>query len=262
MNMKRLLLLAVAAATLAGCSTVRDVQNHFSRKNPYDNPFYAKYLNPAVPLDAQIQQTIAALRAQPHSAALHNQLGQLLLEKGFPKDAETEFERSVDADSHFYPGWYNLGLIRSANGNYTGARYAFNRAVQYKPGHSAALFQLGLLEEKAHHTDEAIDLYAKAFSINHALLDVRVNPRLLDSKLVDLALIKLYPNDHARESMQFQPTPGTYVQRSLEAVSTQPAGQNIIAPSAPLTDPSQQTPPPNPGQKPLPQPQPAKPPGQ
>jgi len=259
--MKRLLLLAVAASTLAGCAAIRDAQNHFNHKNPYDNPFYAKYLNPAVPLDAQIQQTVAALRAQPRSAALHNQLGQLLLAKGFPKDAETEFERAVDADKRFYPGWYNLGLVRSVNGNYSGARYAFNRAVQYKPGHAAALFQLGLMEEKAQHTQEAVDLYAKAFSINHALLDVRVNPRILDAKLVDLALIKLYPNDHARQSMQFQPT-GTYVQRSLEAVSTQPAGQNIVAPSAPLTDPSQQTPPPNPGQKPLPQPQPAKPPGE
>ncbi len=259
--MKRLLLLAVAASTLAGCPAIRDAQNHFNHKNPYDSPFYAKYLNPAVPLDAQIQQTVAALRAQPHSAALHNQLGQLLLAKGFPKDAETEFERAVDADKRFYPGWYNLGLVRSVNGNYSGARYAFNRAVQYKPGHAAALFQLGLMEEKAQHTQEAVDLYAKAFSINHALLDVRVNPRILDAKLVDLALIKLYPNDHARQSMQFQPT-GTYVQRSLEAVSTQPAGQNIVAPSPPITDPSQQTPPPNPGQKPLPQPQPAKPPGE
>jgi len=262
--MKRLLLLAVAASTLAGCAAIRDARNHlnFDRKNPYDNPFYAKYLNPAVPLDAQIQQTVAALRAQPRSAALHNQLGQLLLLKGFPKDAETEFERAVDADKRFYPGWYNLGLVRAGNGNNTGARYAFNRAVQYKPGHAAALFQLGLMEEKAQHTPEAVEYYAKAFSINHSLLDVRVNPRILDSKLVDLALIKLYPKEHARQTTTFQPTPGTYVQRSLEAVSTQPAAQNIVAPSAPVTDPSQQTPPPNPGQKPLPQPQPAKPPAE
>jgi tetratricopeptide (TPR) repeat protein len=234
--MKRLLLLAVAASTLAGCAAIRDAQNHFSKKNPYDNPFYAKYLNPAAPLDAQIQQTVAALRAQPRSAALHNQLGQLLLAKGFPKDAETEFERAVDADKRFYPGWYNLGLVRSANSNYTGARYAFNHAVQYKPGHSAALFQLGLLEEKAQHTQEAIDLYAKAFSINHSLLDVRVNPRILDAKLVDLALIKLYPNDHARQSMQFQPTPGTYVQRSLEAVPAQPTAPPQPQPAKPPGD--------------------------
>lgn len=261
--MKRLLVLAVAALTLAGCAAVRDARNHFNSKNPYDRPpFYMKYLNPASPLDAQIQQTVDALHAQPRNAALHNQLGQLLLQKGFPKDAEAEFERAVDADSHFYPAWYNLGLVRAANGNYTGARYAFNRTVQYKPGHAAGLFQLGLLEEKAQHTTEAVDLYAKAFSINHALLDVRVNPRILDSHLIDLALIKLYPNDHARQSMQFQATPGGYVQRSLEAPSTQPAAQDIVLPAPPLTSPARQSSPPQPGQPAPPQPQPAKPPGE
>lgn len=259
--MKRLTILAVAALTLAGCSAIRDAQNHFSNKNPYDNPFYMKYLNPSVPLDAQIQQTVASLRAQPKNAALHNQLGQLLLVKGFPKDAETEFERSVDADKRFYPGWYNLGLIRAANDNYTGSRYAFNRAVEYKPGHAAALFQLGLLEEKANHTPEAVELYAKAFSINRQLMDVRVNPRIVDTKLVDLALIKMYPSAQARQSLQFQPTPGTYTQRNLEAVSTQPAPQDIITPVPPANDPSRQSAPPQPGQTPLPQPQPAKPPG-
>ena len=63
------------------------------------------------------------------------------------------------------------------------------------------------MEEKRSNTHGAVDYYAKAFSINRPLLDVRVNPRILDTKLVDLALIKRYPNEHARESMQFQPTP-------------------------------------------------------
>lgn len=256
--MNRILSIAVAALTLAGCAAIRDAQNHFSnnKKNPYDNPFYMKYLNTGVPLDAQIQQTVAALRTQPGNAALHNQLGQLLLQKGFPKDAETEFERAVDADKHFYPGWYNLGLVRSANGDYSGAGHAFRRAVQYKPGHAAALFQLGLMEEKAQHVDAAVEYYAKAFSINHQLLDVRVNPRILDAKLVDLALIKLYPTDHARQSLTFQPTPANYTQQNLEAVSTQPAGQDIVTPVPPVTDPARQS---QPG---LPQPQPAKPPGE
>jgi hypothetical protein len=87
-----------------------------------------------------------------------------------------------------------------------------------------------------------------------------VNPRIVDSKLVDLALIKMYPGTQAKQSMSFQPT-GNYVQRNLEAVSTQPAPQDIITPVPPATDPSRQVPPPAPGQTPLPQPQPAKPPG-
>lgn len=241
--MKRFLLLASAALMLFGCAAIR---NH--GKNPYERTlFIERYLDPANPLDAQIQRTLKDLRANPRSASLHNELGQLLRQKGFPKDAEVEFERAVNADSSFYPAWYNLGLLRQARGDYTGARFAYRRTLHYKKGHSAALFQLGLMEEQRHNTEAAVEYYAKAFSINHALLDVRVNPRIVDSKLVDLALLRLYPNEHARESMQFQPTPPGYAQRSLEpAPSPQAPAQAIVPPAAPVTNPAQQTPPPKP----------------
>jgi tetratricopeptide (TPR) repeat protein len=227
--MKRLLLIAVSVA-LAACSSTH---NHDRNQNPYDHPFYQRYLNTGSPLDAQITGTMTALQASPRSASLHNTLGQQLLEKGFPKDAETEFERSVNADAHFYPAWYNLGLVRMSRGDSLGAHFAFGRTIHYKPGHSAALFQLGLMEEKSNHQRAAIDYYAKAFQINRALLDVRVNPRILDSNLVTFALLKAYQNERARESMSFQPAPPGYVQQGLEAPSPQPAA-----------DPSQQTPPP------------------
>ena len=241
--MQRSLILAAAALTLFGCAALR---NH--DKNPYARTLFIEhYLDPANPLDAQIQRTLKDLRANPRSAALHNELGQLLRRKGFAKDAEVEFERAVDADPHFFPAWYNLGLVRQARGDYPGARFAYLRTIHYRKGHSAALFQLGLMEEQRKNTDAAVEYYAKAFSINHSLLDVRVNPRILDSKLVDLALLRLYPNEHARESTQFEPAPPGYVQQNLEpAVSPQPPAQAIVPPAAPVTDPAQQTPPPKP----------------
>ena len=231
--MKRLLLLAVVAALVA-CSSSRH-HDH----NPYAQPFYQKYLNTGSRLDAQITRTLNDLRANPRSATLHNTLGQLLVQKGFPKDAETEFERAVNADSHFYPGWYNLGLVRMSRGDWIGAHFAFGRTIHYKPGHSAALFQLGLMEEKRNHQRAAIDYYAKAFLINHTLLDVRVNPRILDSKLVDVALLKAYPNEHARESMAFNPTPPGYVQEGLEAPSPQTTAAQIVTPAPPPAKPPQ-----------------------
>ena len=245
--MKRLLTLAAAALTLAGCAAINKATHRTA--NPYQKPlFVEKYLDPANnALDAQIRRTIDALRALPNDAALHNQLGQLLVQKGFPKDAEREFERAVDADSHFYPAWYNLGLVRMARGNWTGAHVAFLATVHEKPGHSQALFQLGLMEEQRHNTEAAVNYYAKALSINHALLDVRVNPRILDSKLIDLALLRAYPNEHARESTQFQPTPSEYVQPSVEqAPSHQAPATAIVSPAPPVTNPAQQTPPPKP----------------
>jgi len=211
--MKRTLIVIAAMAFLAGCAGLRMHHND----NPYAGRlFIEQFLDPANPLDAQILQTINDLRAHPRSAAAHNRLGQLLRQKGFPKDAEVEFERAVNADPHLFSAWYNLGLVRQARDDYSGARFAYHRAIAYRKGFSEALFQLGLMEEERHNTDEAIAYYAKAFTINHSLLDVRVNPRILDSKLVDLALLRAYPNAHARESTQFYPTPPGYAQPNLE----------------------------------------------
>lgn len=243
--MKRLLIISAAALTLFGCAAFH------KDKNPYEKKlFIERYLDPGVPLDAQIQRILNELRANPRSATLHNDLGQLLLQKGFPRDAEVEFERAVNADSRFYPAWYNLGLLRQARGDYAGTRFAFLRAIHYKPGHAAALFQIGLMEEQRGNTEAAISYYVKAFSINHALIDVRVNPRILDSRLVDMALLQLYPKEHARASTQFQPAPQGYEKRNLEerAPSPQAPAQAIVPPAAPVTDPATQTPPPKPPQ--------------
>jgi tetratricopeptide (TPR) repeat protein len=204
--MKRTLTLVAATLALTGCAAVRDLRH--SDANPYEQaPFYAKYLNTGSPLDAAITRTLEGLRKDPHSAILHNDLGALLVEKGFPKDAAREFERAVNADGKHFPAWYNLGLVRASLGDEPGARRAFARTLRLKPGHSPALFQLGLIEEQRDHVDRAVRLYAKAYRINPALLEVSVNPRVLDSKLTHLALLKAYPDSHTRESMQMQDAP-------------------------------------------------------
>jgi len=209
--MKKTALIAAAALIAAGCSITK---MHSQRKDPnaYANPFYARYLNTGSGIDASIQRDIEALRANPNSAVTHNDLGQLLIQKGFPKDAEVEFERAVNADRRFYPAWYNLGLARAARGDTIGARFAFDRTLFYKPGDSWAHFQAGLLAENRGDMEGAIDHYAKAILRNHTILDVKVNPRVLDSKLIHLALIRAYPNEHGRDTMGFQGTPPGYTQ--------------------------------------------------
>lgn len=236
--MKRLLILLAATATLAGCGSINRNENYYTKPQ-----FYAKYLDAKAPLDRSIQSTLQSLEANPNSAPLHNQLGSLLVQKGFRKDARKEFERSIDSDRRFYPAWYNLGLVEASNGNPRAARSAFDRTVRLKPGHAAALFQMGLMEENRGNTSEAIALYAKAFSHNRALLDVHVNPQILDSKVVHLVLLELYPTTRAQETMTFQPAPAGYIppQRSI---SPQSDPANIVTPTAPPTDPGTQTPPP------------------
>ena len=239
--MKRSLLL-VATLAAFGCAELRDLRK--PDEPPYQNPFYAKYLTTGSTLDAQIHRTLEGLRADERNAQLHNELGALLVQKGFPKDAEREFERAVDLDKNHFSAWYNLGLVRAARGDEGGARRAFSRTVHYKPGHAMALFQLGLIEEKLKHTDRAIELYAKALSINPALIEPSVNPRVVDTELIHRALLALYGKEHARETMQFQGVSGPAPRRAAPpqaAPSPEAAPAQIVPPVPPATDPSRQS---------------------
>ena len=238
--MNRLVTIAVAALSIMGCAELQ--KSRTKQSNAYQTPpFYAKYLIPGVPVDDRIQRTLDALKQNPRSAQLHNELGALLVQKGFPKDAEREFERALNIDSHYYQAWYNAGLVRTSRGETLSARHAFARTIALKPGHAAALFQLGLIEEAQQKTDRAIDLYAKAFTINPSLLDVDVNPRILDTRLVHLALIRAYPAMHAKTSMQFQGAPTLREYRAAEAASPQAAASDVVTPAPPVTDAATQS---------------------
>src|ERR1700690_2162713 len=119
-------LVVTTMVLLAGCTLI---QKSWDRKtegrNPYlKTPFYARYLNTGSQLDKQIQAKLDALKQNPRSAALHNDLGLLLAAKGFPKDAEVEYVRSTEADHKYYQAWYNLGMIREAQGDRWGSERA------------------------------------------------------------------------------------------------------------------------------------------
>ena len=247
--MKRTLLIAAALAIVAaGCSLF---QHRTQRVSAYDPPpFYMQWVTGKRGLDPQIRNTVAALRVNPNSAPLHNQLGQLLVAKGFPKDAEREFERAVDTDGNFYQAWYNLGLIRSARNDYSGAERAFHRTVRIAKGHSEALFQLGLIEETRGNDEAAVDYYAKAIRHNPQILDVRTNPRVLDTKLIERALLKNYEIEHGRQASRYLGTPPGYMPPSSlqpQAPSPQPAPTQIVTPAPPVTDTGTQRVPPRTG---------------
>jgi len=229
--MKKIALFLTTALALAGCGSMHNVDFHRG-ENPYEKPqFYQRYLNPNDAFDQRIQRTVDALRANPTSASLHNDLGQLLVLKGFPNDAEKEFGRAIRADRNFYPAYYNRAQLRAGQGDFSGARQDFLATVKHKPGHAEALFQLGLMEEQHQNNEEAIKDYAKAITINHSLLDVRVNPRVVDSKLMALALVRAYPKMHARDAIQLSGAPPVYTTATTKQ-----------QPAPPVTDPGAQKP--------------------
>ena len=204
----------LALVVLAGCTSLQS--KWMRRGNPYEeDPFYTKYLGGGSPLDRQISATLGALRQDPWSAPLHNQLGELLLKKGIQKYPGVEFRRAIAGDKRFYPAWYNLGMILEMQDDESGAIKAFRSTIRYKPGHAAAHFQLALLLERRGKTSDAVHHYAEAIRINPHLMSPAVNPRIVDAGLIDRALLDLYPTAHSRYSIQFEPTPPDYPEQPL-----------------------------------------------
>lgn len=248
--MKNALLLALLAFFATGCLTIQDrLDRARFGDNPYlETPFYARYLGTGSQLDRDIQAYLGALREDPENPVFHNELGRLLVLKGFPNDAEREFRRAIASDGDFYPAWYNLGLLRASRGHYSGALRALERTLDRKPGHAAALFQKGLILERQGRTDDAVDAYAKAFQINFDLLEPRVNPQIIDSTLIDRALLQVYPEEHRRRALQLQPTPPQLVPER-RAPSDVPELDEIVPPVAPEPrGQTQETPAPPPGE--------------
>lgn len=240
--MKKTILLLTLLPLLGGCAAVQETYDRVRfGANPYQEPpFYARYLDPARPLDRDIWSVLEKLRVDPGNPQLHNELGTLLVTKGFPVDAEREFLRAVRNDGRLYAAWYNLGLIRQAQGNHRGAIAAFRETVDLKPGHAPALFQLGLIHEKRGATEAAIEYYAKSYAINPAMLDVRVNPRIVETSLVDRALLVNYDTQKRIASSVMQTVPTGYVDpRTRDAApaapSDVPQAEDIVTPAPPVT---------------------------
>lgn len=230
--MKKLLLVSLATLSLAGCLTIQErIDRARFGENPYiETPFYARYLTTGSELDRTIEAYLTALRAEPDNPAYHNELGRLLVLKGFPNDAEREFQRALAADKDFYPAWYNLALLRASRGETGSALRALDATLDRKPGHSSALFQKGLLLEKRGRTEEAVQAYVKALRINFDLIRPSLNPLIIDSRLMDRVLIELYPDEHERRAMLLQPTPPELVQ-GRRAPSEIEAPEDILAPT-------------------------------
>lgn len=228
---------------LTSCSSWREAKAKRAAQASYENPFYLKYLEPGSTLDAEIMARIEGLRANPASPTLHNELGALLFERRFPKDARYEFERALDFDKRLYPARYNLALLELAEGNTGRAERLLKQVIRQKPGYPEAHFTLGLLYEHRGRRDAAIDHYAKAYTINPELLQIKKNPRIVESELVTASLLLIYDKSRERASAKFMDAPGGYVEPAVPVAETTPEPA-VPADVKPPAEPAPTTPPP------------------
>jgi hypothetical protein len=230
-----------------------------------DEPFYRRFLIPGNPLDEKILEQEKRVAANPQSAALHNDFGNLLAQRRFPKEAREQYEIAMKLDKKNYLAPYNLGLVYETEGKISRAISAYEKSADINRGFPPSLFRLGRLLERQGATSRAIDAYARALRIDASMRDPRRNPLVVDTRLLDRVSLVNYERDMATASLswdarfeeeaRFRKVP---VDRAISSdevsepdqkpVANAPAGPAPPPPSTPAPATAPQPIPPGPGQ--------------
>jgi tetratricopeptide (TPR) repeat protein len=179
---------------------------------------FERYLSPDRPEDRAILNYLALAEQGQASSNDLTELGVLLADKGFPKDAERYLEAAVKADNENVEALYRLGLVRQRMGKEGAAIRCYRKVVNQRPGHAYASFMLALSEEKRGRRDAAVYHYAKAYRHLPGLANRQFNPLVIDSRLQGEALLLRYQRDTAAATIDVPPVNAAAVRAMMEAL--------------------------------------------
>lgn len=146
-------------------------------------PIFVNWLVDGDPGDEAIREYWErAQRGELEPIALVD-LGTMLFERGFTKDALGAYRQALDADPDLYEAWFRIGLVEHSRGELRRAREAYRRCLKKRPGHGWCNFYLGLVEEELGHSGKALRFYERAFNAAPELANPKVNPEVLASRL-------------------------------------------------------------------------------
>jgi tetratricopeptide (TPR) repeat protein len=161
-------------------------------------PFYRKYLVPGAALDDRIRDQEKRVAANPDSADLHNDFGNLLSERRFPREAREQYAAAMKLDKTNWMAPYNLGLLEESEGRASQAMSAYEKSIDRNRGFPPSRFRLGRLYERAGRMESAIREYARALEIDPEMREVRHNPLAADTRLLDRVSVTNYEKDAAK----------------------------------------------------------------
>jgi hypothetical protein len=188
-------------------------------KKPKD-PMFIRWLVPDDPGDETIRFYWERTKQDKASAKELVDLGTMLFNRGYPKDAIRMYKRALDKDKKLYEAWFRIGLVEHREGNLRAARRAYRKCLKELTGHGWCNFYLALLEEQTGHPSKALNYYRRAFKFAPALAHPEVNPEILYSKLHLGAFIRHEERHRFSEMM-----PLSYLQpgrvKQLEAAFTE-----------------------------------------
>ena len=126
-------------------------------------PVYVHWLVPGDPGDETIREYWERSRRGELSPAGLVDLGTMLFERGYPKDALEMYREALHRDKTLYEAWFRVGVVEHRAREYEDARHAYQKCLDLMSGHGWCNFYLGLLEEQTGHPSKALEHFEKAY---------------------------------------------------------------------------------------------------
>jgi tetratricopeptide (TPR) repeat protein len=164
------------------------------------DPVFVRWLVPGDPGDETIRDYWERAERGELSAPGLVDLGTMLFNRGYPKDAVKMYRAALDIDKGLSDAWLRIGIVKHREHEYDDARLAYKKCLKLMSGHGWCNFYLGLLEEQTGHPAKALEHYETAYRHAPVLADPRVNPAVLQSELEVAAAVRQRAHERFGES--------------------------------------------------------------
>lgn len=132
------------------------------------------------------------LEERPQDAAVHNDLGSLLLLAGRREEAEGAYRMALELDPDKVSALFNLAQLLQQRSEKREALRLYGRVVHLQPNHAWAHYQIGTLHESWGQEARAVEHYARAFALDPQLAFKEVNPHIVENQLLTQAMLRAY----------------------------------------------------------------------
>jgi tetratricopeptide (TPR) repeat protein len=139
----------------------------------------------------------------PNSATAHNNLGNVLLERGAVDEAIAHFKKALEIEPNYQFGQSSLGAALVRRGDATAAIPLLRSVLKADPNNPKANYSLAGALAQTGQSEQAIVHYGRALQLAPDFVDARTNLAnlLLENGKIDAALahyrrvVELQPND-------------------------------------------------------------------
>jgi len=167
-------------------------------------PVFTNFMRPDDPRDLVIMEYWSRAGQCEATPTELVDLGTLLFERGFPRDAIRAFGAATDLDGGMFEAWFRAGLVHQSLGELGKAKKAYKKCLKLFKGHGPCNFYMGLAEEQSGDPSSALHYYRKAFKYAPSLADPKVNPAVLQSRLELGAFIRATADRDFKDSMPME----------------------------------------------------------